>query len=205
MWSHPFPTGGRERGPAPGAQRGFEPGSPGQSLEPCVPRLDPSFIPRPRLMTSSHFSSAEDAFQSSCTDAGGAVLALGFGTSAEQEIETTQRGTRGPASHPSSEGRHGGTLRRAVMERGAHSPTRNALSRHGNGSVVAVRGFWWWFWVQVGWLVLPWKSPRITIYKAWFDEMHASSVFQKTGTRIQTLIENKMWPKLNVVLSLITA
>lgn len=36
------------------------------------------------------------------------------------------------------------------MERGAHSPTRNALSRHGNGSVVAVRGFWWWFWVQVG-------------------------------------------------------
>lgn len=43
------------------------------------------------------------------------------------------------------------------------------------------------------------------IYKAWFDEMHASSVFQKTGARIQTLIENKMWPKLNVVLSLITA
>lgn len=78
MWSHPFPTGGRERDPAPGAQRGFEPGSPGQSLEPCVPRLDPSFIPRPRLMTSSHFSSAEDAFQSSCSDAGGAVLALGF-------------------------------------------------------------------------------------------------------------------------------
>ena len=51
-------------------------------------------------MTSSHFSSAEDAFQSSCSDAGGAVLALGFGTSAEQEIETTQRSTQGPASHP---------------------------------------------------------------------------------------------------------
>ena len=36
------------------------------------------------------------------------------------------------------------------MERRAHSPTRDALSCHGNGSVVAVRGFWWWFWVQVG-------------------------------------------------------
>ena len=28
--------------------------------------------------------------------------------------------------------------------------------------------------------------------------------FRKQGARIQTLIENKMWPKLNVVLSLVT-
>ena len=130
---------------------------------------------------------------------------LALGRPRSGRLKPHSGGTRGPASHPSSEGQHGGTLRRAVMERGAHSPTRAALSCHGNGSVVAVHGFQWWFWVQVGWLALPRKSPRIMIYKAWFDEMHASSVFQKTGARIQTLIENKMWPKLNVVLSLITA
>ena len=195
-----LPTGDRERGPAPGAQPGFEPGSAGQSSEPVCPAAGPQLHPLSGSDDQQPLQRRRGRFPEQLWWRGGAVL---WDVSGARDCNHTA-GTRGPALHPSSAVQHRGTLRRAGMEPRAHSPTRVPLSYHENGSVITVYGFQWWFRVQVGWLALPRKSTRITIYKAWFGEMHASSVFQKTGARIQTLIETKMWPKLNVVLSLIT-
>ena len=166
---------------------------------PCAPRLDPA-SPSVRVRWPAATSAAQRTLPRAAVVTQGAAL---WDVSGARDWNHTA-GTRGPALHPLSAVQHRGPLRRAGMEPRAHSPTEVPLSYHENGSVITVYGFQWWFWVQVGWLALPRKSTRITIYKAWFGEMHASSVFQKTGARIQTLIETKMWPKLNVVLSLIT-